>query len=180
MIVNNETQKQLMELADSDNVYLEGNILKIIETTDGEFGSYINTAKSKDAESRKKRLDVTKQIQLKNKELEFAKSVNDNLMLDLKEALKKSEIAQKLAEDDLTIIQKKKQTELIGLIVKMALFIIVFVGVVSTILYVVAIEKGVDTVTLGNTWSNTFSILITNSFSILGTIMGVKYMQNKT
>ena len=39
----------------------------------------------------------------------------------------------------------------------------------------VALVKGLDTVLLGSTWSNMFSILLTNSFSIIGTIMGVKY-----
>ena len=32
-----------------------------------------------------------------------------------------------------------------------------------------------DTDIIGSTWSNMFGILLTNSFSIIGTIMGVKY-----
>lgn len=35
--------------------------------------------------------------------------------------------------------------------------------------------RSTNTVLLGSTWSNMFSILLTNSFSIIGTIMGVKY-----
>ncbi len=42
-------------------------------------------------------------------------------------------------------------------------------------MYLLALMKGLDTVLLGSTWSNMFSILLTNSFSIIGTIMGVKY-----
>jgi hypothetical protein len=34
---------------------------------------------------------------------------------------------------------------------------------------------GMDTTLLGNAWTNMFGILLTNSFSIIGTIMGVKY-----
>jgi hypothetical protein len=49
------------------------------------------------------------------------------------------------------------------------------VGITTTILYTMAIMMGKDTTLLGNAWSNLFGILLTNSFSIIGTIMGVKY-----
>ena len=32
---------------------------------------------------------------------------------------------------------------------------------------------------IGSTWSNMFGILLTNAFSIVGTIMGVKYASEK-
>jgi hypothetical protein len=32
-----------------------------------------------------------------------------------------------------------------------------------------------DTQIIGSTWSNMFSVLLTNEFSIVGTIMGIKY-----
>lgn len=32
-----------------------------------------------------------------------------------------------------------------------------------------------DTQIIGSTWSNMFSVLLTNAFSIVGTIMGIKY-----
>ncbi len=40
--------------------------------------------------------------------------------------------------------------------------------------------KGQESTFLGSTWSNMFSILLTNSFSIIGTIMGVKYASEKS
>jgi hypothetical protein len=39
----------------------------------------------------------------------------------------------------------------------------------------VALFSNKDTAIIGSTWSNMFGILLTNSFSIIGTIMGVKY-----
>ena len=36
-------------------------------------------------------------------------------------------------------------------------------------------NQSIDTALLGNTWSSLLGILLTNSFSIIGTIMGVKY-----
>jgi hypothetical protein len=47
-------------------------------------------------------------------------------------------------------------------------------------MYFFALVRGLDTVLLGSTWSNMFSILLTNSFSIIGTIMGVKYASEKS
>ena len=82
--------------------------------------------------------------------------------------------------EDLDMLQKRTQFELIGLIVKVALIIIIGVGVTTTLLYSVAMLAGEDTTLLGNAWSNMFGILLTNSFSIIGTIMGVKYATEKS
>ena len=90
-----------------------------------------------------------------------------------------AENAKKAAEEDLELLQKKKQFELIGKVVKMALFVIVGVGVVTTAMYVVAMYTGQDTSVIGSTWSNIVGILLTNAFSIVGTIMGVKYATSK-
>ena len=76
------------------------------------------------------------------------------------------------------MVQKKKQFELIGTIVRAALWVILGVGVVTTTLYIMALYSGVDTTVIGSTWSNIIGILLTNSFSIVGTIMGVKYASN--
>jgi hypothetical protein len=38
-----------------------------------------------------------------------------------------------------------------------------------------AMVTGKDTQIIGSTWSNMFSVLLTNAFSIVGTIMGIKY-----
>jgi hypothetical protein len=60
-----------------------------------------------------------------------------------------------------------------------ALIVILSVGVITTGLYVVAMFTGKDTQIIGSTWSNMFGILLTNAFSIIGTIMGVKYASEK-
>jgi hypothetical protein len=46
-------------------------------------------------------------------------------------------------------------------------------------MYGVAIVSNYDTQIIGSTWSNMFGILLTNAFSIVGTIMGVKYATEK-
>jgi hypothetical protein len=170
--------QQLLDLASNKRVYLEGNILKLIKTEDEDFKKYLIDAKEKDADSRKKRLGITKQIQEQNRELAAKAEENDALMIELKEALAQAEGAKEDALNDLDLMQKKTQFELIGNIVKVALWIIIGVGISTTILYIVALYTkgaGADTTLIGNTWSNLLGILLTNSFSIIGTIMGVKY-----
>jgi len=122
------------------------------------------------------------QIEDQNKELIQWREENERINEELKEEMKKSEEARlqaekakEHAENDLDLMQKKTQFELIGTIVRVALFVILGVGVITTALYIVAMFTDKDTQIIGSTWSNMFGILLTNAFSIIGTIMGVKY-----
>ena len=90
-----------------------------------------------------------------------------------------AENAKASAENDLDIMQKKSQFELIGTIVKVALWVILGVGLLTTGVFVLALFTGKDTAIIGSTWSNIIGILLTNAFSIIGTIMGVKYASDK-
>tara|TARA_R110002167_G_scaffold146363_1_gene337761 strand:- start:444 stop:1004 length:561 start_codon:yes stop_codon:yes gene_type:complete len=171
-----DDKRQLIATGDNRNVFLEGNIIKLIDAQDDEaFKKYLFDAKAQDIENRKKRLEVTKQVQIQNRELITSQEENEKLMIDLKEAVKKADEAKDAALTDLDLIQKKTQFELIGKIVQVALWIIVGVGVFTTLLFMFAMFTNRDLTIIGNTWSNLFGILLTNSFSIIGTIMGVKY-----
>ena len=86
-----------------------------------------------------------------------------------------AENAKAAAENDLDLVQKKSQFELIGTIVKVALWVILGAGFTTTAMYLFAMLSGEDTQVIGSTWSNIIGILLTNAFSIVGTIMGVKY-----
>ena len=79
------------------------------------------------------------------------------------------------AVEDLETLQKKTQFELVGRIVKVALIVIMSVGLITTLLFAYTLVIGRENPILESTWSNLFGILLTNSFSIVGTIMGVKY-----
>jgi hypothetical protein len=218
MKFNKETKEELIDLLEKKNIGLEGNILKVIDTSDDpNFAKYVENCKEKDKENRKKRLEITKQVQEKNKELIEVNDENERIMRELQSTLKevedakitfevqnrelvawkqdnerislelqqemaKSELARIEAEEaktaainDLDVLQKRKQTELIGNIVKIALGVIVSIGVITTFMYVFAIFMNKDTQMIGSTWSNMLGILLTNAFSIIGTIMGVKY-----
>lgn len=176
-------RNDLIALSIDKDIFIEGNILKILEDEgDVEFKQYLRSAIEKDKESRRKRLEITKQVQTHNKELIEAQRENEKLMEEIKDALHNAEEAKntaenakKAAESDLDLLQKKTQFELIGRIVKVALAIILGVGIITTILYIVAIIVNRETALIGNTWSSMFGILLTNSFSIIGTIMGIKY-----
>jgi hypothetical protein len=90
-------------------------------------------------------------------------------------AKQEAEQAKNTALTDLDVMQKKTQFELISVIVKVALGVILGVGIISTTLYAIVLIKGVDNPIVSSTWSNLLGILLTNSFSIIGTIMGIKY-----
>jgi hypothetical protein len=209
MKIDKNTRDILLLIQKEKKVTLEGNILKLIEAEDGdvEFASYLYDAIERDKSQRKRRLEVTKQVQEQNTELLNWKKENQQLTDNLKGALiqaenssaeaikakEESEIARALADDarldaemakdaalnDLDIIQKRSQTELISTIVKVALMVIMSVGVITTVMYSIAMFTGKDTQIIGSTWSNMFGILLTNAFSIVGTIMGVKYASDK-
>ena len=130
--------------------------------------------------------DSKSQIEIQNIELTTWKEDNERISQELKEEMSKSEFARidaenakKNAENDLDVLQKRTQFQLINTIVKMALFVIVGVGLTTTFLYIIAMFTNKDTQIIGSTWSNMFGILLTNAFSIVGTIMGVKYASEK-
>jgi predicted RNase H-like nuclease (RuvC/YqgF family) len=220
--LNKETKKELIELLNSKNIALEGNIVKLFDTEgDVEFEKYLKTCSEKDKDNRKKRLEITRQVQQQNRDLTNLNSENEKIMVELQDTLKsvedskitfevqnrelnewkqdnlrlteelknemvkseqariEAEKSKEIALNDLDLLQKKTQTELIGTIVRVALIVILSVGVITTGLYVVAMFTGKDTQIIGSTWSNMFGILLTNAFSIIGTIMGVKYASEK-
>ena len=118
--------------------------------------------------------DITETVLSKNKINELSKNLQ--VELDNTNKLKLAiEIEKNAALADLDATLKKSQNELIKTIVKCALGVIISVGFITTIMYSFAILSNKDTQIIGSTWSNMFSVLLTNAFSIVGTIMGIKY-----
>lgn len=195
MRVDKSTRDFILRIFRENKISLEGNVLKIIEADpdDIEFSDYLKNSIEKDKTSRRRRLDITKQVQNQNRDLLETQSENQKLMDELKialsiaeaskseamKAMKNAEDAKEIALNDLDVLQKKTQTELIGTIVTVALYVIIGVGIVTTLMYFLAIVNDKDTQIIGSTWANMFGILLTNAFSIVGTIMGVKYASEK-
>ena len=118
--------------------------------------------------------DISETVVSKNKINELSKSLQ--IELDNSNKLRLAiEMEKDAALNDLDATIKKSQSELIKVIVKSALFVIMSVGFITTIMYSFAILSNKDTQIIGSTWSNMFSVLLTNAFSIVGTIMGIKY-----
>lgn len=193
--VTKHTRDILLGVAKKRKVYVEGNFLKLLKAPDGdiEFEEYLRLCKEKDSTARRKRLQVTKQVQQQNKELVSKQKETDELMIELQQALESAKESEEEANqlrqeaekgmgkalEDLELMQKKTQYELISTIVRVALVVIIGVGVITTLMYGLALMTGSDTQIIGSTWSNMFGILLTNAFSIVGTIMGVKYATEK-
>ena len=118
--------------------------------------------------------DVTESVNNKSR----INTLSESLKVELENSnrLRQAiEIEKDAALNDLDATIKKSQNELIKVIVKSALFVIMSVGFITTIMYSFAILSDKDTQIIGSTWSNMFSVLLTNAFSIVGTIMGIKY-----
>lgn len=219
--LDKNSEENLINLLESKNIGLEGNIVKLFETENSDFKEYLIKCSNKDKDSRRKRLEITKKVQSQNNDLSILNEENQKMMNDLQSTLKETEeqrvkieiqneeliewrkenekIQQDLqkemvnseraridAEDakinalnDLDILQKRNQTELISTIVRVALYIIVGVGIVTTGVYIVTLFSGKDPQIISAAWSNIIGILLTNSFSIVGTIMGIKYATEK-
>ena len=118
--------------------------------------------------------DISETVVSKKKIDELSKNLKKELdnSNKLREAI---EIEKNAALEDLDATLKKSQNELIKTIVKCALGVIISVGFITTMMYSFAILGEKDTQIIGSTWSNMFSVLLTNAFSIVGTIMGIKY-----
>lgn len=215
--IDKTTKSQLLELYKTKKISLEGNILKVIDSDgDVDFEKYIQEATEKDKDNRRKRLDITRQVQSQNtdltkwkkenervnseltKALEEAEESNkamlcakqeaeqaledaqkakveaENARIEAEKARQEAELAKNSAVNDLELMQKKTQFELIGNIVKVALWVILGVGITVTIVYVVSLFAGFNTDVVGSSWVNIMSILLTNAFSIIGTLMGMK------
>jgi len=202
--INKHIKKKLLKLREDDGIVLEGHILKLIDAGDEEeFQSYIHDCIEMDkktqlelSKSQKENDRVNRQMikaldQAEEANVKMIKAKNDAIKAkDEAEASKiealhqkrkaekaraESENSKNTAENDLELIQKKSQFELIGKIVKASLWVIAGVGIVTTLIYLYVLINGLDSVVIASTWTNIISILLTNSFSIIGTIMGVKY-----
>ena len=118
--------------------------------------------------------DITETVNSKNK----IDALSKDLQIELENSQKLKDSIERekdTALNDLDVMIKKSQSELIKVIVKCALAVIIGVGIVTTLLYWAAIITNKETQIIGSTWSNMFSVLLTNAFSIVGTIMGIKY-----
>ena len=215
--LDTNSENELIKLLESKNIGLEGNIIKLFESDNDVFKNYLKVCGDKDKDSRRKRLEITKKVQIQNNELSNLNEQNQKMMEDLqikideieeskltfevqnlelndwkKENLElteklqtemvkseqariRAEEAKHNAENDLDVLQKKTQNELISTIVRVALWVIMGVGVITTGVYVLTLFVGKDTQVISAAWSNIFGILLTNAFSIVGTIMGIKY-----
>jgi len=113
---------QLLDLKDKRGVYLEGNILKLIDTDDDRFLNYLEEAKGRDKTNRKKRLEVTKKVQEQNAELHKANEENQSLMEELRQALNQTQSSkEELEVANVDLLDWKEKNEIIKEDLRLAL-----------------------------------------------------------
>ena len=94
--LDKNTKVQLIELYKTKKISLEGNILKLIESdSDEEFASYVKESIDRDKDNRRKRLDITKQVQSQNNDLTKWKNENERVNKELTIALEEAEESNK-------------------------------------------------------------------------------------
>lgn len=190
-LIDSETDKDFKDYVEACIQKDKDNRKKRLEVTKKVQEQYTELLKSKEVtdkvqkeleESLRTTTESMEEVKRAKEEAEVAREQAEALRQEAEESKMialnaKSEIenAKKKVEDDLDILQKKSQNELIGIIVKVSLFVIVGVAFVTTAVYLIAMFSGKDTQVVASTWSNIIGILLTNAFSIIGTIMGVKY-----
>lgn len=130
-------------------------------------------------DSMEKAQELRSDAEKAREEAERSRNDAERLRIEAEEAKFRAENAKQQVEGDLEILQKKTQNELISTIVRVALWVIMGVGGVVTLVYLISLFAGKDTSVIASTWSNIVGILLTNAFSIVGTIMGVKYASEK-
>lgn len=164
--ITKQIQKQNKELTDwkAENERIHAELLETLE---------LNKTAIIEAENAKIEAENAKE------EAVLSKDNAEKSMIEAMTARAEAENAKVNAENDLELIQKKSQFELIGTIVKVALWVIMGVGITTTLMFLIALFGKLDTSVIGSTWSNIIGILLTNAFSIVGTIMGVKYASEK-
>jgi len=99
-----EVEQAFIALQEERRVRLEGNILKMLETDSEAFQEYIQNGLAKDDELRKKRLEITRQVQDQNKKLQQKAEENDKLMDEIKQALADADQAKEDALNDLDLM----------------------------------------------------------------------------
>jgi methyl-accepting chemotaxis protein len=130
---------------DGSTVYLQASYNPVFDSK-GNVTNIIKIATDvTEAVNSKKKIDtLSKDLQI---ELDNSRKLKDTI-----------EVEKNAALNDLDVVMKKSQSELIKVIVKVALAVIIGVGLVTTILYWMAMITGKDTQIIGSTWSNMFSV----------------------
>ena len=108
--LNEETRKALVQLALDTQVYPEGNILKLLNTDDDpDFKSYIEKATARDKSMRQRRLEITKQIQIQNRDLTKFNEQITILNKDLTIALEEQKKAKEQVIAALKVLERKNR-----------------------------------------------------------------------
>ena len=103
-----ETKEKLLQVGKEKGIYLEGNVLKLIDSeNDKSLEEYVKKATNLQKEKQRKRLDVTKQVQTQNKQLKSATQSVEKANSKLEDALRAAEHSKQNALKDLDILQKK-------------------------------------------------------------------------
>ena len=116
IVLDKDTKKILIDTFKTKNIGLEGNITKLIDAQDDEeFKEYLKTCIEKDGLNRRKRLEITKQVQIQNKDLTTLNEENQRMMEELQNTLTSMEDQNNQIESQNSeLLEWKLENEKIG------------------------------------------------------------------
>ena len=185
--ISEDNLKILKDVLENNNVIIAGRVLNFIDTSDPEVAKYIALCKEEDKDRVGRRVKISEELQYERKKalkaLEELKISNEQIQTyakKLEEAKNKAEHGEGEALKNLEILSKKQQLETFDKVVRFMIYSIVGGMVLINILFVIALFKEVDNQILMTTWASTMTMVFTNAFSIIATIMGVKKIMQET
>ena len=167
----------LLEISDK-GVYLEGALLKVISKSntlrDEDWLEYLELAHDRDDIKSKERVELTQEALNQKTELEKAhKKIKQQYELLKKEKAKVEDDVCTL-EKNLKVLREKNQLKIMNNVVNICLRIIIGIGVSCSLILVFMLFFGKQSDLVESTWSQSILLMLSNSFSIIATIQGVK------
>lgn len=165
-----------------DGIYLEGALLKVLtkenKLSDDDWIEYLKIANDRDENKSKERVELTHEALNQKTELERAhKKIKQQYKL-LKEEKEKVEDNVCTLENDLKILREKNQLRILNHVVNICLRIIIGIGFSCSIILVVMLLFGKQSDLIESTWSQSILLMLSNAFSIIATIQGVKSLKD--
>jgi hypothetical protein len=180
-MITRECVDILLEISEK-GIYLEGALLKVVirgnTLDDSDWIEYLKVASSRDEIKSSERVELTQEALNQKSELERAhKKIKQQYELLKKEKAKVEDDVCTL-EKNLKVLREKNQLKLMNNVVNICLRIIIGIGLSCSIILVVMILFGKQSDLVESTWSQSILLMLSNSFSIIATIQGVKSIKD--
>lgn len=180
-MMTRECVEMLLEISEK-GIYLEGALLKVISKSntlrDEDWIGYLKLASERDEIKSRERVELTQEALNQKSELERAhKKIKQQYELLKTEKAKVEDDVCNL-EKNLKVLREKNQLKIMNNVVNICLRIIIGIGVSCSLILIIMLICGNQSDLVESTWSQSILLMLSNSFSIIATIQGVKSLKD--